>query len=224
MTTWHVFLIGLGALSLFSIQSQAQDSNHTRQGPSYLAIPDENTLYPLLVRDIDIKEALRLFARNLRIGLVVADEVSGTIIRSDEGVVTRREYLDNRAAEFDFVWYFDGQVLRVSPVGDIETRIIPLRENSGFEAIRILQSLDIYQGKFAHRYDERSRTLMVAGPVAYVELVERATKAFETADRTDITVLRGNEGSTPAALEALRTASSSVDKSSEPARSANSQE
>lgn len=175
--------------------------------PDYMAIPDEAAPYPLLARDIDISDALRVFAKNLRIGLVVTGDISGTVTAADEGTLSRREYLDNRAAEFDFVWYFDGQVLRVSPVGEIETRIIPLRENSGIEALRILQSLGIYQAKFTHRYDERSRTLMVAGPTSYVDLIDQATKALETADRTDITLLRGTENGAPAALEALKASS-----------------
>jgi type II secretory pathway component GspD/PulD (secretin) len=204
MSALRSVLVGLGAVLLTALPSTSDGLQVVAQGADYMVIPDETAPYPLIARDIDIDEALRVFARNLRIGLVVTGEISGTVTVTDQGIPSRRDYLDSRAAEFDFVWYFDGQVLRVSPVGDIETRIIPLRENSGIEALRILQSLGIYQSKFTHRYDERSRTLMVAGPSSYVELIDQATKALETADRTDITLLRGSEGSTPAALEALK--------------------
>ena len=204
MTALRAVVIGFCAVCLTAGPSFCDVSRVVAEGSDYMVIPDEAAPYPLIARDIDIDEALRVFARNLRIGLVVTGDISGTVTDRGEGILSRREYLDTRAAEFDFVWYFDGQVLRVSPVGEIETRIIPLRENSGIEALRILQSLGIYQRKFTHRYDERSRTLMVAGPAGYVELIDQATKALETADRTDITLLRGNEGGTPAALEALK--------------------
>jgi type II secretory pathway component GspD/PulD (secretin) len=204
MSVFRAGLVWFGAVWLSALPCHSENLRVVAEGANYMVIPDEAAPYPLIARDIDINEALRVFARNLRIGLVVTGEISGKVAAVDKDVPSRRDYLDSRAAEFDFVWYFDGQVLRVSPVGDIETRIIPLRENSGIEALRILQSLGIYQSKFTHRYDERSRTLMVAGPSGYVELIDQATKALETADRTDITLLRGSEGSTPAALEALK--------------------
>ncbi|MCU0911099.1 MAG: hypothetical protein MUE98_07070 [Rhodobacteraceae bacterium] len=207
MAIHRAVLAGLGALWLAAATAAAQGCGPQGCTPGYLSIPDEDVPYPLIARDIDIVEALKIFARNLRIGLVVTGDISGTVTATDDTMVSRRQYLDNRAAEFDFVWYFDGQVLRVSPIGEIETRIIPLQETSGPEAIRILQSLDIYQTKFTHRYDERSRTLLVAGPTAYVDLVEKAAEALEKARRTDITLLRGSESSTPTALAALREAS-----------------
>lgn len=185
-----------------------------QSGPGYvnrfLELPDAAAPYPFRARDITVSEALEIFGDNLRIGVSGATELEGTLGRETPGNLTREQYLDDLALEFDFVWYFDGTILQVSPLGETETRIIPLRDNDGDVVISVLRALDVYQTKFVHRVDARSRTFLVSGPTDYVELVAQAVDAIETAARTDITLLRGNGGSVPEALSALNTAEDAV--------------
>lgn len=187
------------ALVLGSAPAAQTDSGH-----SYADLPGADRIYPLRARDLEVKEALRLFAKNLRVGLMVDDAITGPITEDMPKGLTHREYIDELAAVFDFVWYFDGSVLRVSPVSDMQMDVLALRDNSGAAVIEVLQRLGIYQERFMHRADPRSRTLMVAGPKSYLETVRKAAEAIEEADRTNITLLRGNEGGVPAALGALQ--------------------
>lgn len=171
--------------------------------PGITDLPDALAPYPLRARGLDIQDALRLFAKNLRIGLVVDESISGEITTELASGLSREAYIDELAALHDFVWYFDGQVLRVSPVGDIEIEFIPLRDNSGATVIDMLKRLGLFQAKFTHRADPRSRMLMVSGPSSYTELVREVASAAEEAERTNITLMRGNESGVPAALDAL---------------------
>jgi len=171
---------------------------------SYAELPGANQTYPLRSRDLDVKEALRLFAKNLRIGLIVDESIKGPIPEEIAAGLTHSEYLQELAAIFDFVWYFDGSVLRISPVGDVGMDVLALRDNSGAAVLDVLQRLGIYQEKFMHRADPRSRTLMVSGPESYMATVRKAVEAIEEADRTNITLLRGNEGGVPSALAVIQ--------------------
>jgi type III secretion protein C len=190
----------LMALSL-GLPAHAQQAAF--DGDIYSTLPGANLPYLLKAHDLDVKEALRLFAKNLRIGLIVDETVKGPITEDLPDRLTNTAYINELGAIFDFVWYFDGSVLRVSPVGEMEMEIIALRNNSGDAVIEILQQLGIYQSRFMHRSDPRSRTLTVAGPKSYTALVKKAVQAIEEADRTNIVLMRGEEGGVPDALSAL---------------------
>ena len=173
-------------------------------GDTFSLLPDQDLIYPLRGRDLEVQEALRYFARNVRVGIVMDETITGTVSDDFPVELSRVEYLNELAFLYDFVWYFDGQVLRISSVGNLEMVVIALSDNSGSSVLDILRHLGIYQPKFTHRFDARSRTLMVAGPTHYTEVVKNAVEAVEDADRSDIALLRGNESGTPSALSVLR--------------------
>jgi type III secretion protein C len=170
---------------------------------AYTTLPDQDLLYLLRGRNLDVKEALRFFARNIRVGFVLDETISGTIPADFPEGLSRVEYLDELALLFDFIWYFDGQVIRISRVGDLQMEVLALSENSGTAVIEVLQRLGIYQSKFTHRFEPRSRTLMIAGPASYTEAVKKAVEAIQNADRSEVIVLRGNESEIPSVLKAL---------------------
>jgi type III secretion protein C len=195
---------GLACVIVLALSGAARAQAMTGADRDYALLPQADRIYPLHARDLDVKDALRLFAKNLRIGLVVDDAITGPITGNLPRGLTHGAYIDELSAIFDFVWYFDGRVLRVSPVGEMEMDVIALRDNSGAAVVEVLQRLGIHQEKFMHRADPRSRTLMVSGPKSYLETVRKAVEAIEEADRTNITLLRGKEGGVPPALGVLQ--------------------
>jgi type II secretory pathway component GspD/PulD (secretin) len=195
--------IQAAVLMALSSGFQAQAQQATFEGDAYSILPGANLPYLLKARDLDVKEAIRLFAKNLRIGMIVDETITGPITEDLPDGLNNTAYINELGAIFDFVWYFDGSVLRVSPVGEMEMEIIALRNNSGDAVLEILQQLGIYQSRFMHRSDPRSRTLMVAGPKSYTALVKKAVQAIEEADRTNIVLMRGEEGGVPDAVTAL---------------------
>lgn len=184
-----VLVLALAAPPAGGAQEEVQRDLPT---PEYLQLPDRFASYPFSARNLPIEQALRLYSKNLRIGLKIADGVEGEIAAPLPMDLTRIEHLERLALEFDFVWFFDGTVLNVSPVGDTETRVMPLVKHDGSVVIESLRELEIYQPKFVHRYGQRSRTLRVTGPTEYVEVVAEAVEAIDKADRTEIMPLRGS--------------------------------
>ncbi len=158
---------------------------------SFLQIPDPERKFPLSTRNLTVEDALRLFSKNLRIGIEIQDDVDGQIVQEISTDLSREDFLETLALEFDFVWYFDGAVLRVSSVGDIETRVFPIIKHSGYAVVETLKSLQIYQPKFIHRYGERNRTLRVTGPSGYLDLIDQSVEAIDRVERTAIDVNRG---------------------------------
>jgi len=158
----------------------------------FLQLPEATSVYPFSARNLSVRMALKLFSKNLRIGLEIAEDVEGEIMQLSPVDETRFEYLESLALEFDFVWYFDGAILRVSPVGATETKVLPLAKHDGRQIIEALQALEIYQHKFIHRFGVRTRTLRVSGPADYVELVEAAVEAIDKADRQKVELVRGD--------------------------------
>lgn len=189
-TALFVALLGGAGVSV-EAQAKILEGSATAT-PAFLRIPDAETHYPFTARGLPLDQALRLFSKNLRIGLEVADGVEGEVARPLQVKMTREEYLDALAFEFDFIWYFDGSVLRVSPVGAMETRILPLTNHDGLTVIDSLRALDVYQPKFVHRYSARSRTLRVTGPTGYLDLVEQAVEAIDQNEPVNVELVRGS--------------------------------
>ncbi|SCZ61773.1 hypothetical protein SAMN04488118_104289 [Epibacterium ulvae] len=156
-----------------------------------LESPIDETPYPFTTQRSSLDTILDFYTRNLRIGLAVEEGISGDLEGGLTTPLSRIEFLDFLANEFDFVWYFDGAQLNISPQTDVETRIYSLSDFSGSETIRMLKALGIFQDKFSHRYDERSRTFLALGPTKYLDTVGNAIEAAENSERAKTGVIRG---------------------------------
>ncbi|MCP1846117.1 type II secretory pathway component GspD/PulD (secretin) [Bradyrhizobium sp. USDA 4524] len=166
-------------------------------------LPNAATIYPFISTNQDLAAAIRFFGNNIGIGVNVDAAVTGKISEKSEGVLTRRDYLDQLAAKFRLVWFFDGTTLHVAPVSNVETEVFFLKQNDGAAILKILQRLDLYETRFLHRFDPRNRVLLISGPSVYVRIVKKAIEAAEKADRTETTVLRGTPGGTAAIVPSI---------------------
>lgn len=166
----------------------ANDTEHS--------LPGADEPYPFQLRELTVEETLRLFSRNLRIGLIIAEGVDGKAVMDVEIEGTRSEYLDQFATLFDFGWYFDGAVLHIFSIGELETKVFALQKMKGAELISMLKSLGVYQNRFLHRADERRQALLVSGPKSYIETVTEVVEALEQSEVRTVKVLRGSSGAT----------------------------
>ena len=176
------------ALSLLLVSALPARSacNH----PSTL--PDDGAVYSYVCVDQEIGEALRFFALNLGIAADIAPGLEGRVGAGTPDDLPRRAYLDRLAAEFRFVWYFDGSILHVAPTSSVQTEVFSLQNNNGARVISALSRVGLYQPKFRHGYDLKGKILIVSGPPAYVSDVKKTVDALEKASRTPVTVLRGS--------------------------------
>ena len=160
----------------------------------HLMLPGADEPYPFNARDVSIEDALRLFSRNLRVGITIAEDVDLSARAVFDMNGTRQEYLDEIAALYDFGWYFDGSVLHIFSIGQMQIKVYSLQQTNGSELISMLQTLGVYQKRFFHRADARRQALLVSGPESYIETVTQVVEALEAADTRKITVLRGSGG------------------------------
>jgi type II secretory pathway component GspD/PulD (secretin) len=74
----HLRLANL-AICVAMLQSPLPGMAQQADFAKVINLPDPAAPYPLKVRGMDLREALRLFAKNLRIGLVMDEKVSAEI-------------------------------------------------------------------------------------------------------------------------------------------------
>lgn len=147
--------------------------------------------YHFVADDMKLEDALNLFGRNHHIGVVIDDDIAGQMMRGTTGTVTSFEYLENLSADFGLNWYFDGSILRIYPIGDTETRIIPLKTRYADEVLETLVELGVYQPRFPHMAGEHAQALRVTGPREYLDVVTRTVEAIELSRQVDVRVRRG---------------------------------
>jgi len=147
--------------------------------------------YHFVADEMNLNDALKLFGRNHHIGVIVDADIENEKIRETAGTVTSFEYLENLSADFGLNWYFDGSILRVFPVGDTETRIIPLKTRYAGEVMEALVELGVYQPRFPHMIGQDTQALRVTGPREYLDVVTRTVEAVELSRQVDVRVRRG---------------------------------
>jgi len=178
--------------SLFSLFLVALCFNPARTEPAGgPALPRSDEIYHYVCRDQDVNEAVRFFALNLGIGADIAPGIQGRTTEKTPRDLASEAYLDHLAAEFRFVWYFDGAILHVAPSSSVQTEIIALKQARTSRVISALSRLGLLQPKFDCSYDLKSRAIRVSGPPAYVSQIKTAVKALDDAAPTDLHVLRG---------------------------------
>lgn len=128
--------------------------------------------YDYVVIDRDLGDALRDFARNHGIAVVMDPAVRGRIARRT-GAPDSRSFLDALATEFNFVWYFDGLALHVTPPEANRSRFFRTDEVDPAALVRTLTDLRIYDERFGVTEAPDEGIAWISGPPRYIELVEQ---------------------------------------------------
>lgn len=152
--------------------------------------PEWEQNYPLVTEEIKLNDALKLFGRNLRVGVIIDDNVEQQTVRTMSGAHTAISYLDSLTQDFGLNWYFDGSILRIYPIGETETHIIPLKDRYAREIVDSLVELGIYQPRFLHMAGDKAQTLRITAPREYLDLVSRTVQAIELSRQVDVRIRR----------------------------------
>ena len=155
------FLRWVAAVALLSIAAPAHTAELPRIAP-----------YDYMVIDRNLPDALRDFARNHGIAVVIDPGVRGRVARR-EGAADSRAFIDALATEFNFVWYFDGLALHVSPPDSMRSRFFRTAELDPAALVRTLTELGIYDPRFGVTEAAEEGIAWISGPPRYIELVEQ---------------------------------------------------
>ncbi len=166
--------------------------------PFYQNLPNADAPYPFMSKKLDIQEVLKLFGQNLNIATQIDEAIEGNVTVAFSSRHSNEGFLNHLGREFDFIWYFGGNILHMVSLNSLKTEIFSLKNNDGHDALRLLQELNIYQSKFSHRVDGKNGVLVISAPKDYITIVQSAIDKIEEGKRKPISILRGETTLMPA--------------------------
>jgi type III secretion protein C len=142
-----------------------------------------------VVEQKDLRELLREFTGGYGISVVIDPQVTGTV--TGRFTLTPQSTLDYLASTYGLVWFYDGNVLYISPADSVLSDVIALPAQSTQRTMRTLERLGLLDPRFPINFDEGSRVARVAGPRPYVELVRNTLRSIDSdASGADEAVVR----------------------------------
>ena len=125
----------------------------------------------------DLRELLREFTGGYGISVVVDPQVTGTV--TGRFSLTPQSTLDYLAATYGLVWFYDGNVLYISPADSVVSDVIALPAQSTQRTLRSLEQLGLMDPRYPVIVDVGARVARVAGPRAYVDLIRNTLRAID---------------------------------------------
>ncbi len=130
-----------------------------------------------------LKELIREFAAEQGLNVVIAPELEGTV--NGKFNLSPQSMLELLATSFGVEWYYDGNVLYVSPAGELTSEVLQLGATTPGQLDAALTRLNIVERRYPISYDRVHNTARVAGPKRFVELVKQTIEALnENSDYT----------------------------------------
>lgn len=154
----------IGSLSLVSVAYSAP-------------LPALSSPYSYKIIDQDIQTALTQFGSNLGVRTNIDASIQGRVV-DNSPTNTAREFLERLSETHNFEWYYDGQVLHVTPAQASVSRLLALNVVPLSQLVQSLRALDIYDERFPIKSTPNSAVALVTGPSRFVALVENALNAL----------------------------------------------
>ncbi|HET6467213.1 MAG TPA: type III secretion system outer membrane ring subunit SctC [Geminicoccaceae bacterium] len=143
--------------------------------------------YTYVTVDQDLTQVLKEFAANLGLTIQISPNVGG-MVRGRLPSVPPVEFLEILARTYGLIWYYDGIILYVYGLDEVQSRIIKLDSASLAALSAALVELDIDDPRFPWTVSEASGILYVAGPPRYVELVAETAAMLGTTQQVRIDI------------------------------------
>jgi type III secretion protein C len=143
--------------------------------------------YTYMTVDQDLTQVLREFAANLGLTIQISPQVQG-MVRGRLPSVPPLEFLEILARTYGLIWYYDGIILYIYALDEVQSRIIKLDSASMAALSAALAELDIEDPRFPWTVSEAAGILYVAGPPRYVELVAETAGLLDTTQQVRIEI------------------------------------
>jgi len=132
--------------------------------------------YAYLVPDQDIRAVLKDFGRQLRIPIMLDDDVRGRLT-GRLPPAEPRSFIDKLCARYGLVWYYDGATVHVANLDDRKTEIISLSAPAPADLRERIGALGLLDERFHLKLTPDRRSAIVSGPAAYTAQVRRLISA-----------------------------------------------
>jgi type III secretion protein C len=124
-----------------------------------------------------LADVLQDFAASQGLPGVVGDGVEGVVNASFD--TTPEKFLNAISKAYGILWYHDGTALYFYPAKAVQSRLFRLKGYSRKEVTGLLESLNLGDKRFALKFDDAQRTLLVYGPPRHIELVAQALDSLD---------------------------------------------
>lgn len=143
--------------------------------------------YAFIARDDSLGKVLRTFAGSFGLAVDFAEGVAtdAQVASGRLAAATPTEFLNNLGAAHGFTWFYQAGTLFVSRVSDRETRALGSRGVAGPALKKMLSDIGVLDPRFGWAEVEGRGHVMVSGPRAYVDRIERALQALPDAAGDD---------------------------------------
>ncbi len=164
MATINRLLVAV-ALIAFSIGLQARQLDWLASPYTYVA--DSESLRDVLIN----------FGANYDAAVNVSDKVNDQISGRFESQ-RPQAFLEQLAALYNLVWYYDGTILYVTKSSEMESRLFRLETIAASELRKALKLAGIWDERFNWREGD-SGFVFVSGPPRYINLIDQTLSALE---------------------------------------------
>ena len=131
-----------------------------------------------LLRNKQARDFLREFGARYGITVNVSGEVECPL--NGRFNMLPQTMLDYVTTTCGLAWFYDGNVLYVSPAGESRSEVVRLANSSTDRLRESLTRLNLIERRFPITFDARTSTALISGPKAYVDLVRQAARQLDT--------------------------------------------
>ncbi|MEH6633685.1 MAG: hypothetical protein V7776_23010 [Halopseudomonas aestusnigri] len=135
-------------------------------------LPGANTVYNYRGPEVLLRKSIEKFAENIGYPVIISEKINARI-DAKIPMLTRKGFLDKLAVRYRLVWYFDGGVLHVSSLSELETTTITLNSWTAHEIVRELKNSGLWEPRFIRTGHPLSRLIVVVAPVSYSKVLNK---------------------------------------------------
>ena len=131
-----------------------------------------------------LSDAIHEFSQQTHVPISVSIDVTGNI--AGRFNITPQRFLDLLVSVYGLDWYYDGAMLRISPLAD--RRMLPIRLNyvTPDTLLAMLKESGATDSRFPLQVDETADVVIVSGPPDYVGRVAKMAAQLERAAREHV--------------------------------------
>ncbi|NSX56766.1 hypothetical protein [Parasulfitobacter algicola] len=161
-----------------------------------LALDHRETTYRII--DQNLRSVLADFGESFDIQIDIDTDVKGRV-QQVSGEFTPEGFLHHLALTHGFSWYYDGQVIHVTPVQDDQTVILQMNDISLDDFVLTLTELGIADDRFPVVAAGEQGLARASGPPRYIELLSETFQAISLPTpnapkaSSTLTVIQGND-------------------------------
>lgn len=141
-------------------------------------IPWKTEEYLHVANSQSLADVLRIFGADQGISMVISEKVTGNV-SGKFGPMPPADFLAQMTGLNGLIWYYDGQSVYVYRSDEASSRIVRLQSAETESVLSTLKSLGIDGGRFPIKLLPDARSLYLAGPPRFLELVSQMAETLD---------------------------------------------